>query len=48
LLNQDFHQAGVIPPERLGESQPCFEKILAYLRERRVAVTVNRVENSGA
>ena len=48
LLNQDFHQAGVIPPEMLGESQPCFEKILAYLRERRVAVTVNRVENSGA
>lgn len=37
LLNQPMNQPGVIAPEILGQSKPCFDFILSYLKNHQVS-----------
>ena len=36
VLNGDYREKGISPPEYLGTGEKCFQKILAYLRERNI------------
>ena len=36
VLNADFTQKGICPPEFIGRKPKCFKKIMSYLKERNV------------
>jgi len=36
VLNADFTQKGICPPEFIGRKPECFKKIMSYLKERNV------------
>jgi saccharopine dehydrogenase-like NADP-dependent oxidoreductase len=38
VLNNDFNQIGICPPEYVGGEEKCFKKVLNYLEERNVKV----------
>ena len=36
LVKGMFRETGVFPPEMIGKEKPCFDHVLAYLKERGV------------
>ncbi len=38
VLNGDYKQKGISPPEFIGKDQNCFDKILAHLKERKIQI----------
>jgi len=45
VLNGDYSEKGLFPPEFLGAKNDCLEKMLAYQKERNIIYKVNKKEN---
>ncbi|MCX7908965.1 MAG: saccharopine dehydrogenase NADP-binding domain-containing protein [Ignavibacteria bacterium] len=40
LLNKDFQEKGIIPPEVLAQNEKCFHYTLSYLKERQIRIEI--------
>ena len=45
VLEKELKNIGVIPPEKLGSNQDCFDYIINYLKEKKISINFSNEKN---